>query len=201
LFDAGDHAAQVVLHDADIGQQAVLVVRVAIDRCRQVAAGDASGDRRGDGRFATQGTDDVARYQEGRDGDEGADGQAPEQQLDGVGAELGIDVVDVDAGADHPAPGGEPLDEGNLRHAFLGARLGPQVIDEAGALRLDDSVELDEQELAVLVLDLVELLAFQLGLDRVHDHGVVQVVDPEIFDLVVAHGADCGCSALLGFFD
>jgi len=199
--DAGDHVAQVVLHGADVGQQAVLVVRVAIDRRRQVAAGDAPGDRRGDCRFAAQGADDVGRHQEGSDGDEGADGQPPEQQLDGVGTELGLDVVDVDAGTDHPAPGREALDEGNLGHPFLGTRLGPQVIDEAGALRLDDLVELDEQELAVLVLDLVQRLAFQFGLDRMHDHGVVQVVDPEIFDLVVAHGADCGGSAFLGFLD
>lgn len=68
-------------------------------------------------------------------------------------------------------------------------------------MRLDDLVELDEQELAVLVLDLVQLLAFEFGLDRVHDHGVVQVVDPEILDLVVAHDADRRGGTGLGFLD
>ena len=41
-------------------------------------------------------------------GDEAAYADSPGQEADGRLAELGVDVVDVDAGADDPAPGSCP---------------------------------------------------------------------------------------------
>jgi len=129
-----------------------------------------------------------------------ADGQAPDEELDGFLLEDGVYIVGVDAAADDPAPGLIALDVGDLRHWVLEAGLGPQVVDEAGALFLHRLVEFAEEVLAGLVLQLVQLLAVHLRLDGVHHHQVVEVVDPEILDLVVAQVLDGGDGGLLGFF-
>ena len=74
-----DHLAQGLLHAADIGQQAVVVARGAIDFGGQVASGDALGDGRGNGRIAAQRVDDVAGDEHQRNGNEADNAQAPDQ--------------------------------------------------------------------------------------------------------------------------
>src|SRR3546814_5370422 len=60
-----------------------------------------------------------------------------------------LDIVDIDAGADDPAPGRKAFHIGNLRHRPVGAGLGPEIRDKAGTVALDRLDEFDEQVLAV----------------------------------------------------
>ena len=54
-----------------------------------------------------------------RNGDEAANGCAPQAKLEGVAAEGGIDVVDVNAGTDDPAPRLEAGDVRNFGHTVV----------------------------------------------------------------------------------
>src|SRR3546814_10981630 len=81
-----------------------------------------------------------------------------------------LDIVDIDAGADDPAPGRKAFHIGNLRHRPVGAGLGPEIRDKAGTVALDRLDEFDEQVLAVRILDFAEILADNLLGDR---NGVV----------------------------
>ena len=107
-------------------------------------------------------------------------GLQPLFHLRTFGIHHGIDVVDVQAGADNPAPFLEERHKGELGLGLVSPVLGPQVVDKAFALFLGDPGKLDEQMLPVGVLVVGEVLAVHLGFVRVHDHGGVQVVDPEI---------------------
>ena len=103
---------------------------------------------------------------------------------------LGGDIVVIDAGADHPAPGLEHRHIGGLLHRILGAGLRPHVIDKARARGLGDIGKGDEQGEAVRVLDTRQILAVEIGPNGMHHHGRMQIVDPEIIVALVAHLAD-----------
>ena len=109
--------------------------------------------------------------------------------FDHLALEFGLHVVDVHAGADHPAPGFEQLDVRSLGHRLAGAGLGPAVVDHAGALGLGDGDHFVEHRKAVRIADRREVLAFEFGVGRVHDHHGREVVDPEIVALVVTQAA------------
>ena len=120
----------------------------ACDFGRQVAGGDAASDFLRVLRVAAERADNVAANQEQRQRDESADADTPGEELRRLLAEQRVDVIDVDAAADHPTHGRETLDVGELgRRRFL-PRFRPQVVDEAGTLFLDHLVERDEEQLA-----------------------------------------------------
>jgi hypothetical protein len=67
------------------------------------------------------------------------------------------------------------------------------------ALALTAFDELDEQELAVRILVVRQVLAVQLRLDRMHDHPRQHVVDPEVAAaFAVTHHRDNGLGLALG---
>jgi hypothetical protein len=89
---------------------------------------------------------------------------------------------------------------GQLVHRLVAAGARPLVSHEALALLACDVDEGAEQREAVRVLHVADVLAVELGLDRVHHHARVQVVDPEVLRLVVAqcgHGLAGGRLGLL----
>jgi len=101
-----------------------------------------------------------------------------------------LDIVEVEPAAQDPAPGLVQLHVGGLLDRALETGLRPEVVDEAGAGGLGDHDELAEQEGARRILHAGDVLAFQLRLDRVHDHDVLEVVDPDVVALLVAQPAD-----------
>ena len=169
------------------------------------------GDLGGVLRVTAQRVHDVAADDEECKCDETADADTPDQELRGLLAEDGIDVIDVDTRADDPAPGFEFLDVGKfrvelVRRAAAGLRARPLVADitvSGCVCHLDEG---DEEVLSGYCrhravgarLDrccLVEAvgikhLAIQRRHRRVHDHlrrRLAEIVDPEILDVVVAY--------------
>jgi hypothetical protein len=70
---------------------------------------------------------------------------------------------------------------------LVGVGLRPVVLDDAAAVALDELDELDERPHSVWRLPIAEVAAVELGLDRVHHHSGMHVVDPKIAVLIVAH--------------
>ena len=99
---------------------------------------------------------------------------------------LRLEIVDIDAGADHPVPGSKADHVGQLRLRLVEARLRPLVGNEARAVLPDDFDEIDEQGLAVRILVGREIVAVHLRLDRMHHHARLHVVDPEIIVVAVS---------------
>ncbi len=110
------------------------------------------------------------------------------------------DVVDVDARADDPAPGLETFHIGQLFHGLVASGFGPHVVDEALAVTGSHRHEGLEQCQAVGVLDIADVLAVELRLDRVHHNHRLHVVDPEVLVLAVTQLADCAFRQLLRLF-
>jgi len=132
MADFGGVAGQglgAVVHFADQlpqrGQHLVERAKQAVRRCgdahRQVAGSDLLHRQHGRRRFAAQLADDAAPDQPaGQPLDQQQDaGNAAEPEQ--IAAEGGVDVVDVDAGADDPFPGGKALDVGELGHGLFRA--------------------------------------------------------------------------------
>jgi hypothetical protein len=71
-------------------------------------------------------------------------------------------------------------------------------VDEALAVLLHHGDEFLEHQHAVSVLVLAQILAVQRRLHRVHHHGGMHVVDPEIVVLAVPHGPDRRLGRRLG---
>jgi hypothetical protein len=86
----------------------------------------------------------------------------------------------IDTGTDNPAPRRKAFNMGVFENRLFCTRLGPVIIDIAFAVSLHDLDELLEEELAGRVLEACKVLPFERRLDRVHDHDVVHVVDPEV---------------------
>ncbi|MNS66749.1 hypothetical protein D3C72_999760 [compost metagenome] len=94
-----------------------------------------------------------------------------------VAPEHRFKIVNINTGADNPSPGGETGDMGEFLDRLRRTGLRPVIIDKALAACLDRIHELDEQRRAV-----------HLGLDRMHHHFRMHVVDPEIAAAIaVAH--------------
>jgi hypothetical protein len=101
--------------------------------------------------------------------------------------------LQVNTGADHPVPGFEPFDIGELCHGRIMARLGPQIIHRAFPLVPADIDKFDEECFAVGILEAGQVLAIEGRLDGVHDHPGPHVVDPQVIVFVVTHGAHEFC--------
>ena len=108
--------------------------------------------------------------------------------LQHIGAKQRIEIVGIDAGADHPAPGLETGDMRIFQHRLLEAGLRPVIIDEAfaGGARLHRLDEFLEDMLAGRVGHAGLVGAVHFRLDRMHDDAGLHVVDPEIAALFVA---------------
>ncbi|BAE51460.1 hypothetical protein amb2656 [Paramagnetospirillum magneticum AMB-1] len=118
--------------------------------------------------------------------------------LQGAGPEGSVHVVQVDAGADHPAPAGVELDVGDLAHRLGGAGLGPVVVMEVGPPGLDQLVHAHEQRLPVGILHVADAGAVQIRLDGVHDHVAAKIMNPEIVVVAIAKGGDVAAGGGLG---
>ncbi len=140
---------------------------------------DAPGDERGDHQNERQ--------------DHGQDHQRALRR----GPFLRQEIVDVDAGADHPAPGREALDIAQLGLRLLGADLGPVIVDIALAAGPHLVQHLGEEALAGFVLEVRQHLANELLRDRVHQQAAFQIRHEEIVVLAVAQGRDARERALL----
>ena len=110
------------------------------------------------------------------------------------------DVVDVEAGADDPAPGLEALDVRLLRlEPLLVVEPLPDVVDVAFAFGLHQVGELDEDGHPARVGETREVAAVEVGAIRVHDHRGRGVLDPVVVEPVLAIaqlGDDTGCGGL-----
>ena len=118
----------------------------------------------------------------------------------GLGAEFGLHVIDIDAGADHPAPWLEQLHIGRFLHWRFGPRLWPAIVEHARAFGFGEGGHLIENRKTVRVLDGRQIFAIQFGIGGMHDHERAQVIDPEVVVMVVAQLADGAQGLLLGSF-
>src|SRR6185369_10614944 len=113
---------------------------------------------------------------------DGAHGQQDEDDNDGGVAQLpvknGVDVVDVDAGADYPVPAGEVLGILQLGQLHGTARPGRRGLREAALVerRLNQCTD---RVAAGLVLAVPVILADVFRTHRVHDAGPLAVIDIE----------------------
>ncbi len=146
-----------------------------------------------------QASGDAATESHPRDTDHGGDDQHDECNPGGLAQQYCVHVVDIDAGADDPAPGFEGAYVRHLVYRRIGTRTRPHVIDEACAIRLGHRDEFDEQVLAVGVLRSAQILALELRLGRMHDHARSEIVDPEIVFTVVAQRAQRRDGLFAGF--
>ncbi len=117
------------------------------------------------------------------------DAKADRNGLDHLLLEFGLNVIDIHAGTENPAPRGEQRDVGGFLHGFAGARLRPAIVDHACALGLGHGNDFIEYLEAIRVFYPRQVLPHQLGAGRVHDHHWTQVVDPEVVGLVVTQAA------------
>ncbi|EDT40958.1 hypothetical protein BamMEX5DRAFT_3250 [Burkholderia ambifaria MEX-5] len=100
-------------------------------------------------------------------------------------------VVHVHAGHEIPVPRREALHSAGLVLRLVGARLRPQILDEAlAAFRVAGLHDLDEQVLAVRVREIRHVLAVEFGLDRMHHDHRLRVVDRDVAVGAVAHRGD-----------
>jgi hypothetical protein len=114
-----------------------------------------------------------------RDGHE--DQQRRRLHTAGDARHFGLDVIDVDTGAEDPAPGRKALDVGQLGDdARLVILPLPHVVDIARALRFDLPHHLDEESLAVRILKGGDVLPFEIRAIGMHEHPRLHVVDPEV---------------------
>ena len=138
-----------------------------------------------------------------RPGDAAADHQGDrrddDQEDQGDGAAFprprgkqGIDVVQVDARSDDPAPFRKAAHEGNLIDRLDVVVLFPLVAHEARAVLEHHPDGLAEHGMAIGIDDAIQPLSIQLRLERVHHHDVVHVLDPEVLVKVVAQGLQLG---------
>ena len=132
---------------------------------------------------------DAASDQHHQSSQEQGDQQTDAYGFHRLGSELHLYVIDIDAGADDPAPGLEQFDVGDFRYRVSGARFRPAVVDLTGPLAAGDGDHLVEQRLAVRVLETGKVLALELGIHRMHEHDRGLVVDPEVLLSVVAQTA------------
>ncbi|MCY1218002.1 hypothetical protein D9M72_299350 [compost metagenome] len=155
----------------------------------EVALGNAPGDLRGGGRLAAelavQAGGDAHHHQR----HQRADPQQQAQRLPQLGAERGLDVIQVQPGDKVPVPRAEVGHVAQLGLRRLGARLGPQVFDEAPAGALADRGDVAEQVDAVGVLRSLHRLAVHLRLERVHQHHGVGAHQREVAIGAKAHRA------------
>ncbi len=102
--DFTDHLAQGFLHFLHAGQQTVFIARCALHVDGEVAGSNTTGNLCRVVRIAAQRTDDVATDKEQCERNETANANPPGKETRGLFLEKGIDVVDVDAATDDPAP-------------------------------------------------------------------------------------------------
>ncbi|MFK4584400.1 hypothetical protein ABIF83_007877 [Bradyrhizobium ottawaense] len=185
----------VLEHGQRLGEPADLVVAVGIGHLERAVAGGKPLGQRGD---FCQWPGHAAADHAGRTEDQDQHGQTDIAERRRGLAEDGVDIVEIDAGADDPAPGRKALHIGDFPDRLVEAGLRPEVAVEARALLLDDVDEAHEQRVAGGILHPGQILAVELRLDRMHDHLRGHVVDPEILDLVVAQALDLGDRGGLG---
>ncbi len=187
-MDLADGGGQGAAHALDVVEQAAAVALAQPHLPGEIAVGDGAHRLGGVARVAAQGAGHAADHHHHQQAHRHADDQQGQQGAGQRGDEGGIDVVDVDAGADDPAPGGEALVVGGLRDGLAALLVLPEVVDVA-VVPGDVLGELAEQ---VAVLDVLEVA--HLGAHRqagVAQQGVVVVEDVEVAaPLVVAHGLD-----------
>ena len=116
-----------------------------------------------------------------------ADG-ADADDLDRFSPERVFDVINIDAGAEHPAPGLKLLRPAQLRQGHLSA-LARNVIRNGSAAGPCGGQHLADLILALGILGVARVLAFQRRLGR-DDADAVGPVDEGIVVAVVTHGAD-----------
>ena len=95
-------------------------------------------------------------------------------------AERSVEVVQIQARGDNPAPGRKAFGIGQLGHRLILARLRPQIIDKAAALAGHGVAHFFDQEFAVGVFQRGQILAVELGFDRVPDHARMHIVQAVI---------------------
>ncbi len=105
----------------------------------------------------------------------------------GHGPDLALDVLDIEAGAQDPAPGRELLDEGlfGLEAVRVVFPL-PDVLDVGLVPVAEDVGELDEDADAAGVLEVGDVPAVEIGPVGMHDHPDAEIGDPEIILAFVA---------------
>ncbi len=189
-MDVTDGGRQVGAHSVDVVQQALALGTGEPDVAGQVAVGDMAHHLRRVARVAAQTAGDIADHQAHQQGQRQAHRQQRQQVADQRLQEGRIDVVDVDPGADHPAPGGVVAVEGGLLGEAALLLVGPEIVDEAVVLvhRLH---ELAEQISPLLVLEVADEGAHRQARVGQQLIGLVEDVDVAA-TLVVGHVAHHG---------
>ena len=142
-----------------------------------------------DGHFqiaAERAADAAQHHQHHRRGD-GAERHRDREPAQQVRVERALHVVHVHAGDEIPVPWCKVGRVAGLRHRLFAAGLGPQIVDETAAVAIARVDHIDEQMIAERVGELRDVLAVQLGLDRVHQDDRLRIVDGDIAVLAVAH--------------
>ncbi len=112
-------------------------------------------------------------------------------------AERRVDVIDIGARLENPVPRRIDHFVRDLRHDAARARLGERIRGEAVTLAPDHVDGLPVEVDAVRILELADVLAVHLRLDRVHQDRRVRIEDREIAARPVADLADRLHGALL----
>src|SRR5690554_2094703 len=145
-----------------------------------------------------QRTQNAADNADDQNGQEDDDAKANQDVVDCAGPELGLNVIQVDTGSNHPAPGGKPLHIADFVHRLAGTGHGPAIVIEACAAVFDDFDKLVEYCATVRILVGGQILAVKVGTHRVHEHDWLQVIDPEIVITAITQLFDGAQGLFLG---
>jgi hypothetical protein len=106
--------------------------------------------------------------------------------------EQGIDIIQIDARTDDPAPIGKTAHEGDLIDRLDVIVLFPLVAHEARTVFQHHPDGILEHGTSIGIGDAIQPLSVQLRLKRMHHHDVVCILDPEILVQVVAQRLQLG---------
>ncbi|MNL06814.1 hypothetical protein D3C87_1274620 [compost metagenome] len=195
-----DGTGQARLHLLHVVEHAFLIVGRGLHVRGEVALGDARRDLRGQRGLTPQLLLQADGHPHHHHAHQRAHAQQPGQRFPQRLAEFSVDVIEVEPGDEVPVPRLEVQHVAQLGLGRLGARLGPQVFDEAVARVLAQRGNLPEQVDPVGVLHVAHVLAIQLLLDGMHEHHVIRTHHGEIAVRAKAQCAHAVQRLLLGLF-
>src|SRR5690606_22523577 len=108
-----------------------------------------------------------------------------------------LHVVEIDAGANNPAPRLIAFNIGALGYWLVHAWLWPEVLPKALALGACDIGESDEETVAGGIFVTTQVRAVELGFVGVHHHERMHIVDPEVLRFVIPELLDGGYGGTL----
>ena len=183
---ARDGFDETGLHGMQGVQQAAGVALIDRHADGEIAACHALRGDDGDFEVAAEAAAHAAQHEDHDEGGDAAEHGGDGEPQDQIGVEGLLDVVHVHAADDVPVPRGEAQREAGFGDRLIMAGFGPQIFDEAAAVVVTGVDDVDVQMIAGRIGELGHVFAVEFGLDGVHQHDRLRVVDGDVAVFAVA---------------